>query len=126
MTKEQWYTELLERCNNEFEGLKKYLEEKPMPYFSFENINGNQLEFKIGSRRVLLTYQIDLKNFTVLFKTYKILMNENEYGKYKLEEVTDLEFHSVPSETYYHTKNNVQITLPDEYCNKLEKQFATI
>jgi len=126
MTKEQWYERLLQRCKDEFEDIKNHLVSKPMPYIGFESIQDNRLEFKMGNRRVLLIHEIDIKNFVVIFKTYEIVMNEEDYGKHKLKEISSLAFHSVPSETYYVGVNNEQVWVPKGYLNSLEKHFDTI
>lgn len=126
MTKEQWYEVLLNRCNSEFDIIKNYLEEKPKPYLSFIGINENKLEFKVGSRKVLLIYHIDIKHLKVAFKTYEIVMNEDDYGKFKLNEIKELGFDSVDSDPYYLGADGFQLSMPNGYLNKLEKQFDTI
>ena len=128
LTREQWYKRLLRECQEEFENLQAYLlkENRADDYIAFVSIEHNFFRFKIGNRSVLLSYHINKKELKKIFKTQEIIINENDYGKFKLKDLTDLNFESVPSETYYVNNKGDKVHLPNPYLKKVEDNFDTI
>ena len=132
-TKIQHYKRLIGECNRDFEFLRKYLlkEDRQDGYLTLENKEkeigvDNFFEFKIGSRRILISYYIDINKFERIYKTQEIEKNKEDYGKFRLRDIENLKLFSVVSEEYLIDNNSNHIYFPNGYLEMIEKEFTEI
>jgi len=129
--KQEIYTKLLAQSKQNFNELQKQLgkgvNSENDSYLSFIKHEDNHLEFKIGSRRILLSYYFNLDKHIRYFKTQEIAINDNDYGKFKIIEIKDLNFESVPDpDNYFVDNKGGKIYFPVDYLERLERSFEMI
>lgn len=94
MIEAQHYNELLKIASESFNNLSEYLRmEESKGYLKFEKLLPDRLIFHIGLRHFILFLEIKAyQNFQqILFETFEIVDNENDYGKLKLVHLKKLD-----------------------------------
>ena len=89
MSAKEIFEEQLEYHENNLASLREYAA-KQGEYIKILEANDYSVEFRVGSQKYLLVAQILPSRKATLYKTFKFVIDENNYGNRKLKAILEL------------------------------------